>query len=68
LPLVSMVPPWLINVIGSALTILAPPICKVPPVNTGPGEPLGPDASVQAIHTEPCPSCPDHPKTKHRDG
>jgi hypothetical protein len=21
-----------------------------------------------AIHTEPCPSCPDHPKTKYRDG
>src|SRR6202011_3961198 len=52
LPLVSMVPPWLINVIGSALTILAPPICKVPPVNTGPDDPVGPDASVQASAPE----------------
>jgi hypothetical protein len=47
-----MVPPWLINVIGSALTILAPPICKVPPVNTGPDDPVGPDASVQASAPE----------------
>src|SRR2546423_10358145 len=42
-----MVPPGLCKVIGRLLAILASAICKVPPVNTGPGEPLGPDASVQ---------------------
>src|SRR6202011_3180446 len=47
LPLVSTVPPAACNTIGSALAILAPAISKVPPVKTGPGEPLGPDASVQ---------------------
>src|ERR1700730_12655936 len=47
LPLVSMVLPAACNTIGSALAILAPAISKVPPVKTGPGEPLGPDASVQ---------------------
>jgi hypothetical protein len=47
LPVVSMVPPWLCNETGRLLVILAPAICKVPPVNTGPGEPVGPDASVQ---------------------
>ena len=52
LPLVSMVPPWLCNVTGKLLVILAPAICKVPPVNTGPDAPLGPEASVQASAPE----------------
>src|SRR2546430_6131437 len=52
LPLVSTVPPAACNVIGKALLILAPAICKVPPVNTGPGEPVGPEASVQASAPE----------------
>ena len=47
LPLVSKVPPAACSVIGRALVILAPANCMVPPVNTGPGEPVGPEASVQ---------------------
>ena len=48
LPLVSTVPPWLCNEIGRLLETVAPAICKVPPVKTGPAEPVGPDACVQA--------------------
>jgi hypothetical protein len=32
--------------------MLAPAICKVPPVNTGPDAPLGPEARVQASAPE----------------
>ena len=52
LPLVSTVPPWLCKVIGRLLAMLAPAICKVPPVKTGPGAPVGPEASVQASAPE----------------
>src|SRR5437868_3628384 len=57
LPFVSIVPPWVWRVIGSALETPAAAICKVPPVKIGPAEPAGPDASVQA-------SAPDVRATK----
>src|ERR1700730_2746412 len=52
LPLVSMVPPWPCKVTGRLLAMLAPAICKVPPVNTGPDAPLAPEASVHASAPE----------------
>src|SRR5262249_29778617 len=51
LPAVSKMPPWLISVIGSALAILAPANCRVPPVKIGPG--ALPDAEVSVHASAP---------------
>src|SRR5579862_3045816 len=47
-PSVSIVPPALCTLTGRLIVILPPASCKVPPVKIGPGEPVGPEASVQA--------------------
>src|SRR5262249_15868719 len=54
LPAVSKVPPAACSTIGRPLAILAPANCRVPPANTGPAAPVGPDASVQASAPDAC--------------